>query len=172
MRSLSPPRESALAYVAGDISDGGALLKRALALNPNLAMAWLFSGWANVWNGEPETALAQLAHAMRLSPHDPQIALMQAATAMAHFFAGRDAEATDWARTSVRTHPDLRIGTCILPASLALSGETAEARDAAAGLRRLDPALRLSNLHESFPVRRPEHLERWTEGLRRAGLPE
>ena len=161
-----------LAYVAGDISDGGALLKRALVLNPNLAMAWLFSGWANVWNGEPETALAQLAHAMRLSPHDPQIALMQAATAMAHFFAGRDVEATDWARTSVRTHPDLRIGTCILPASLAWSGETAEARDAAAGLRRLDPALRLSNLHESFPVRRPEHLERWTEGLRRAGLPE
>ena len=70
-----------LAYVAGDTGDGGALLKRALALNPNLAMAWYFSGWANVWYGEPELALAQLAHAMRLSPHDPQIAMMQAGTA-------------------------------------------------------------------------------------------
>ena len=35
-----------LAFVAGDIRDGGALLKRALALNPNLAMTWLFIGWA------------------------------------------------------------------------------------------------------------------------------
>ena len=33
-----------LAYVAGDIADGGELLRRALALNPNLAMVWLFMG--------------------------------------------------------------------------------------------------------------------------------
>ena len=107
-----------LNFVAGDTGDGAALLERALALNPNLAMAWYFSGWANVWYGEPELALTQLAHVMRLSPHDPQIAMMQAGTAWAHFFAGRDAEAIAWARTSVRTQPDGRAGTCILAASL------------------------------------------------------
>ena len=107
-----------LNFVAGDTGDGAALLERALALNPNLAMAWYFSGWANVWYGEPELALTQLAHVMRLSPHDPQIAMMQVGTAWAHFFAGRDAEAIAWARTSVRTQPGGRAGTCILAASL------------------------------------------------------
>ena len=48
------PRGSAWPFVAGDTEDGGALIKRALELNPNLAMAWLFSGWASVWDGDPE----------------------------------------------------------------------------------------------------------------------
>ena len=147
------------------------MLERALALNPNLAMTWLFIGWANVWNGEPDTALAQLAQAMRLSPHDPQLAMMQAATACAHFFAGHGAEAVLWARTAVRTQPDHRIGTCILAASQASVGD-AGAADAMANLRRIDPALRISGLRESFPIRRPEHLAILVAGLRRAGLPE
>lgn len=161
-----------LAFVAGDTGDGAALLERSLELNPNLAMGWLFSGWTNVWDGDPEAALTQFAHAMRLSPHDPQIALMQAGTAYAHFFAGHDAEAVTWARTSVRTQPDGRIGTCILAASQASHGNAKAACDAMASLRRIDPALRLRNLSDFFPLRRPEHLARLAEGLRRAGLPE
>ena len=148
------------------------MLKRSLALNPNLAMTWLFSGWANVWYGAPEMALEQLAHAMRLSPHDPQIANMQAGTAAAHFFAGRDDEAIAWAKASLRTLPDGRIAACILAASLASHGEIAEAKDTMERLRRIDPALRISNLLESFPIRRPEDLARLADGLRRAGLPE
>ena len=161
-----------LNFVSGDTGDGDALLKRALALNPNLAMAWYFSGWANVWYGEPELALTQFAHVMRLSPHDPQIAMMQAGTACAHFFAGRDAEAIAWARTSVRTQPDGRAGTCILAASQASHGEIAEAKETMEHLRRIDPALRISNLLEPFPIRRPQDLARLVDGLRRAGLPE
>jgi TolB-like protein/DNA-binding SARP family transcriptional activator len=161
-----------LAYVAGDIGDGGALLKRALALNPNLAMTWLFIGWANVWHGEPELALTQLAQAMRLSPHDPQIANMQAGTAAAHFFAGRDDEAIAWAKASLRTQPDYRIATCILAASQASRGDAAEAANAMASLRGIDPALRIADLSESFPIQRPEHLGRLAEALRSAGLPE
>ena len=41
-----------------------------------------------------------------------------------------------------------------------------------ARLRRIDPALRISNLLEAFPIRRPEDLARFADGLRRAGLPE
>jgi TolB-like protein/DNA-binding SARP family transcriptional activator len=161
-----------LAYVAGDFADGGALLKRALALNPNLAMTWIFSGWANVWYGAPEAALEQLAHAMRLSPHDPQTANMQAGTAAAHFFAGRDDEAIAWAKASLRTQPDYRIAACLLAASHASRGGIAEAKAVMERLRRIDPTLRIANLRESFPFRRPEDLARLAEGLRAAGLPE
>ena len=55
----------------------------------------------------------------------------------------------------------------------ALSDRMAEAREAIARLREIDPALRLSNLSRvAPPVRRPEDLARYTEGLRKAGLPE
>ncbi len=161
-----------LAFVVGDTDDGVALIDRALALNPDLAMAWLFSGWVNVWLGEPDLAIKHLAHAMRLSPHDPQIAMMQAATACAHFFADRIAEATSWAERSVRFQPNYFIASCVLAASSAIAGNLSEAEKAVARLRQIDPALRVSNLLDSFPIRRPEDFARWAEGLRKAGLPD
>jgi tetratricopeptide (TPR) repeat protein len=50
-----------LAYIAGEVDEGAALLDRALALNPNLAWAWYFSGWVKVYLGEPEVAIANTA---------------------------------------------------------------------------------------------------------------
>ena len=35
----------ALGYSVGDLDSGDSLISRAVALNPNLASAWLFSGW-------------------------------------------------------------------------------------------------------------------------------
>ena len=66
----------------------------------------------------------------------------------------------------------LRITACTAAASAALLGREAHARKAMARLRELDPALRLSNLVDFFPIRRLEDLAHWREGLRRAGLPE
>ena len=162
----------ALAYVVGDLDDGAALIDRALVLNPNLAWAWLFSGWVKIWLGEPEVAIERVARAMRLSPHDPQIFNMQTGTAAAHFFAGRYAEALSWAETAVREQPNYLLATCMAAASDALAGRLAEAQKAMARLRQLDPELRISNLTELIPVRRPEDFARWEDGLRKAGLPE
>ena len=39
-------------------------------------------------------------------------------------------------------------------------------------VRQIDPALRISNLREWFPIRRAEHFATWADGLRKAGLPE
>ena len=50
----------ALAYVVGDAEGGAALLDRALALNPNHALAWLCSGWALVWRGSTDEAIERL----------------------------------------------------------------------------------------------------------------
>jgi len=83
----------ALADALGDVEDGDALIDRALALNPNLAWAWLCSGWVKVSLGEPDAAIERVARAMRLSPQDPQILSMQNAIACAHIVAGRYAEA-------------------------------------------------------------------------------
>ena len=53
----------ALAYVVGDAEGGAAMLDRALALNPNLDSAWLYSGWALVWRGNMDEAIERMMHA-------------------------------------------------------------------------------------------------------------
>ncbi len=161
-----------LAYVVGDFDDGDALIDRALALNPNLAWAWYFSGWAKVWLGEPEAAIERVTRALRLSPHDPYAFNMQAAAAYAHFVAGRYAEALSWAESALRERPDHNSSMRILAASCALTGLQERARKAMVRLRELDPALRISNLKHLNPFRRPDDFTRLAEGLRKAGLPE
>ena len=161
-----------LAFVCNSLEESAILINRALALNPNLAIAWQFSGWTNVWLGEPETAIEHVARAMRLSPHDPHVFNMQAATACGHFFAGRDVEAASWAETTGREQPRHVIGALICAASNALIGRNEEAAKAMARLRQLDPNLHISNLSERCPIRRPEDFAKLAEGLRKAGLPE
>jgi len=162
-----------LGHVVGDVEGGDAMIERALTLNPNLAVAWGFSAWAKVWLGEPALAIERAERAMRLSPQDPRLHSMQCATAYAHFLAGRDADAIAWAEKSLRERPDYgTVPIRILAAGNAHLGRQAEAEKAAARLLALDPALRLANLRELVPLRRPEHQARLAEGLRKAGLPE
>jgi len=162
----------ALTYVVGDLDDGAAFIDQALALNPNLATAWFYSGLARLYLGEPALAIEHLARAMRLSPLDPLIGQMQAETAHAHFFAGRYDEASSWAGRALRHPPDSHNTLRIAVASSALAGRLEQAQKALARLRRLDPALRVSNLKDRLGPYRPEDIARLEEGLRKAGLPE
>jgi TolB-like protein len=94
----------ALAYVVRDLDAGAAFVDRALLLNPNLAWAWAYGGWMKIWLGEPEVAIERLARAMRLSPIDPLTPGFQHAMAHAHFFAGRNDEASSWGRRRCGMH--------------------------------------------------------------------
>jgi tetratricopeptide (TPR) repeat protein len=161
-----------LAYVVGDLENGAALIDRAIALNPNLAWAWYFSGWVKVWLGEPEVAIERATHALRLSPYDPYVFNMQSALAHAHFIAGRDAEALSWAEMALRERSNHHSALRILAASCAMTGRKEQARNAMTRLREIDPALRISNLGNIAPFHRPDDLARLADGLRKAGLPE
>ena len=63
----------ALAFIAHEFDDAAAFMERGLAVNPNLATAWMFSAWLRVWRGEPDLTLEHVAHAVRLSPLDPSM---------------------------------------------------------------------------------------------------
>ena len=60
----------------------------------------------------------------------------------------------------------------VAAASAALLGNKAASAKAMARVRRTAPELRIANLNEFFPLRRAEDFERWTKGLRKAGLLE
>jgi TolB-like protein len=161
-----------LGFVAGQLEEGDALIDQALALNPNLAWAWLFSAWVKVWLGEPEAGVEHATRAMRLSPHDPHTFNMQSAIAAAHFFAGRYAEALSWAKVAMRTHTNAPLQSCVAAASAGLIGSSVEAQVAIAEVHQIVPGLRLSNLRDLMPLRRSDDFARWADGLRKAGLPE
>jgi TolB-like protein len=162
----------ALAFVVGDLDAATTFVERALVLNPNLAGAWYASGWVRVYCGEPEMAIEHFARVMRFSPLDPQIIAMQAGTAFAHFLAGRYDQASSWTEKAMWAQTNYITPIRIAAASNALAGRLAEAQKAMARLRELDPAIRIANVKEWAPLRRPEDLARFEEGLRKAGLPE
>src|SRR5262249_34928294 len=163
----------ALSYVAGELDDGAAFVDQALLINPNLARGWAYSGLVKVWLGEPVRAIERFVHAMRLSPIDPFIWFMQEGMAQAHFFAGRHDEAVSWAKKELRDQPDRHSALRIGAASCALAGLDEEAKRLIARLLEIDPALRISNLKSVLgPYRQPECLAKYTDALRKAGLPE
>ncbi|MBB4185765.1 TolB-like protein [Sinorhizobium terangae] len=162
----------ALAHLTGDLDGGIALLDRAKFLNPNLAPAWFLGGTLRALRGETDAAIEHLAHAVRLSPLDPEMFRMQVGMALANFFAGRFDSASAWAEKALGNLPSLLPAAVVVAASHALSGRPEEARQAMQRLRALDPSLSVSNLGDWMPIHRPEDLARLAEGLRLAGVPE
>ena len=162
----------ALAYFRGDLDGGIALLDRALMLDTNLAAAWYLGGFLRMWSGQSGDAIAHFERAMRLSPLDPELYRIQAGMAAAHLFAGRFDVASSWAEKAFRGLPGFLMAVAIIAASHALGGRAGEAQRAMRHLRELAPALRVADLEDWLPIRRPEDLATLAEGLRRAGLPE
>nr|WP_305111851.1 winged helix-turn-helix domain-containing protein [Shinella lacus] len=162
----------ALGHLAGDLDGGIAIIDKARLLNPNFAPAWFLGAFLRIFRGETEQAMEDLAHAVRLSPLDPEMFRMQAGIALAHFCAGRFDAAAATAEKALGNLPDLLIALTLLAASHALTGRSMEAQQAMRRLRHLQPAARLSNLKDWLPIHRSEDLLRMTEGLRLAGLPE
>jgi adenylate cyclase len=163
----------AIAFVSRELDVGAGYAGRAVSLNPNLASTQYASGWIKNWLGEPEAAVDHFALAMRLSPVDPSLAIMQAGTAHAYFFVDRNEEASRWADMALAEGRDrltpLRIGV----ASHAHAGHEEKARQLAARLRQFYPAFRLSSFRDAIgPYRRREQMAKYEDALRQAGLPE
>jgi tetratricopeptide (TPR) repeat protein len=161
-----------LAFVAHEFDDAMAFVDRGLAVNPNLAQAWNLRAWVRVWRGEPDLALDHAARAMRLSPLDPSMFAMQAATAYAHFLAGRYDVASSWAEKAMRDNPTFLLAISVSAASNALAGRLQPAQKGIAQALECNPDLRASNLEDLAPFRRAEDLATFAKGLRQAGLPE
>ncbi|MFL5236347.1 MAG: adenylate/guanylate cyclase domain-containing protein [Rhizomicrobium sp.] len=160
---------NALAFLVGEVEEGAALVARAITLDPNLAAARHWSGWVRLCLGDVDAAIEQFEVASRLSPLDPRIFMVQTGLAYAHFFAGRNADATLWATTAFRQQPNYRNAHFILAACHAMSGRIEEAREICA---QLNPPGRISRIMDKTPFRRAEDVDRLAQAFRIAGMPE
>jgi adenylate cyclase len=145
-----------------EVEDGGSLLSRAINLDPNLAFARLWSGWAQIYLGDEGAAMEQFHVALRLSPLDPRIFLSQTGVAYAHFLAGRYEDASSWATTAIRQQSNFLVAHRILMASHAMAGRITEAREVCAGALLIDPSQRIAKTKN----------RKFVEALRIAGMPE
>jgi TolB-like protein/class 3 adenylate cyclase len=161
-----------LGFVVRDVRGGAALTERALALNPNLAVALYSDGWLNVWLGNSEIGIDRIGRAMQLSPQDPMIFQMQSAMAHAHYTAGDDSEALSWAQKALHDRPDNLPALAAAAASAARLGRQTDAEDAKARVLRIFPGIDQSYLATFLPYQQPQDAERWLEGFRKAGFPE
>jgi tetratricopeptide (TPR) repeat protein len=109
---------------------------------------------------------------MRLSPFDPQAFVTHLVIGFAHFIAGRYDEAATWAEKALLEQPNFAGSARGAAASSAFLGRTERAQMAMARLRQIDPSLRASNLKNVTPLRSPEDLAKYADGLKRAELAE
>jgi TolB-like protein/tetratricopeptide (TPR) repeat protein len=158
-------------YVLEEPETGSALAARAVAGDPNLALARLWAGWAQVYLGDHDAAIEQFSTAIRLSPVDPHLFVPQTGMAFAHFFAGRYEESLFQAARAIQRQPNFPGAQRISMSSLAMAGRIAEARRACEAVLQADPALRISGI-KSAPFRRCEDVERLRQAWQMAGVPE
>src|SRR5215470_11100288 len=110
---------------------------------------------------------------MRLSPLDRLSYFASTGMALPHAFAGHYEEAISWAPKALHEQPNWATALRAAAMANALADRMVEARAVMACLREVDPALRLGNLDRvAPPLRQEEDRVRFTESLRKAGLPE
>jgi tetratricopeptide (TPR) repeat protein len=160
-----------LAALAGEVEFGAECTRRGLAINPNFAGGWVNSAWVQIYLGNHQTALEHIRQFERLSPRDPILLQGKLIAALSHVFEGHYEEASHLAEQVVAERPTFVPGWRALATSRALAGDVASANIATRKALELDPSLTVSAMASMMPLRRAVDVERWKEGLTRAGFP-
>jgi TolB-like protein len=147
-----------------------AAFRRALSLNPNSAAAHSHLSHIFAFAGQDREAIQHGEHAIRLSPVDPEMAYFLGGIAIAHFTAGRFTEAAKCTTEALRLRPGFQGAQRLRCASLAQAGQIEEARSFLAEVRRDQPQISIEWIRASVPYQTPELMERFLEGMRKAGL--
>ncbi|NIM98214.1 MAG: tetratricopeptide repeat protein [candidate division Zixibacteria bacterium] len=147
-------------------------LEKAIDLNPSLANAHGALGQALALSGEYEAAVGQINKAIRLSPRDPFMVYWVAHLGLAAFAVERYDEAREWGVKTVRENPQFPGGYRLLAASYGQLDRKKEAQTALKEVLRLLPGMTIEDVRKQVPFKKPNDLERYLDGLRKAGLPD
>ena len=143
---------------------------RALSINPNYAPALNMRGTLHIYTGEPAKAIPLIERAIRLDPISRQQHVHFLATA--YFVAGEYETAMAVFRDRIALNPSTDLSRAFLASALGHLGKTEEARAVWRELKEINP--RYSHIEHvgRLPFRNPADADKFTEGLRKAGLAE
>ena len=158
-----------VAFVRRQTIAAVASFQRAIDLNPNFAAAHGYLGWALAFDGQSEESIVHLKEAIRMSPHDPQNTIFNTGLAIAHYFAGRFAEALEYSQQTLQQRSAFTAGHRINCASLAEAGRINEAREALAALKEVRPDLSIAWIESNVPYTAAP-MAQFVDSMRKAGL--
>jgi adenylate cyclase len=154
-----------------DLATAISWLDRAIALNPNSALALGRSAMVRNFAGDHTTAAEHVDRAMRLSPFDPYSFVFSLARGASHLFRHQVPEAVAWLRKAAQQNPRNAPTFAMLGSALAHAGQMEEARAVIRRVLELHPTSTVSWWRQRREL--PEDgFEYWLEGARLAGLPE
>ena len=155
----------------GEFARGAADQRRALELNPNDASIMILLSWTEASLGNVTRAKELADQAIRLSPKDRWIGTAHLAHAMSAFVERDFAGLRQWAELAVQSHPTAPIRRVLMIVYAAEVGDTELRRTHLEALQRVAPDFIPSLFRGDFrPFRRPEHMTRLLDSLRKAGL--
>jgi TolB-like protein/FixJ family two-component response regulator len=160
------------AFLHKDAQGALGLHERAIELNPNMALAWCYSGLAHTYLGQHQEAVRRIEHARRLSPHDPHGFFFDTCLAFPFLLTGQDEAAARLCRRVRDNHPGLSATYKSLLAALGHLGAAREAASVRKALMALEPEFSIRAAAERSPLARQEDLNCYLQGLRLAGIPE
>lgn len=145
---------------------------KALMINPNGPLAWMWSAATFCYLGDGAEAVRRAERAIALTPFDPMFFYLSSVAALAHLTAGDLPAAIQRGRESLRANRNFSANLRVLAIALSLSGDREEAERVVRLLIEVEPAFRLEQFRKRFPAATPAMLQRYTDALAAAGLPD
>jgi adenylate cyclase len=141
----------------------------ALSLNPNYGLAHLARGLVHVYSGEPAKGIPYIERAIRLDPAQQQYRHF---LGTAYLVAGNYETAAAILKERIAITPTTDLSRALLASALGHLGRFDEARQIWRELKEINPRYSYANHFGRLPFRDPADADRFTEGLRKAGLAE
>jgi tetratricopeptide (TPR) repeat protein len=144
--------------------------ERAVALNPSAPIARHFLACILEFSGRPSEALPHLETILRLDPRYRFGSLAIADQSLCHFLNDNLEQAILTAERAVRMQPGNVRARQRQVAALQAQGLADQAQSAASELARIQPALDITYIEDTYPFMVAEQRNRFIDALRGAGL--
>jgi TolB-like protein/Tfp pilus assembly protein PilF len=162
----------AIVFLGMQQQRGAAILKQAIAMNPNSAHVLNASGWVHSYADDQERAIEHFTRALRLNPLDPIIGQTWMGLGWAIMQAGRLAEGLATMEQAYAEAPEYTSAYLGLTWGYWHEGRHDEARTFAKRLLEREPGITIAGTLHDTPYQFPRHLKSLEDALRGVGIPE
>jgi adenylate cyclase len=147
----------------------------AIATDPNNARAYGVASLGKLFLGHAEDGVAGVETALRLSPRDPHVPWWQFDMCALQGNLAHDEQAIEWCNKAAAGLPQVFLPYVPLASANAWAGHDKEAKDAVAQLLKVYPGFTVqtwAGMYRSDDPTFNARIQRFNEGLRKAGVPE